>query len=61
MGRYLYMAVTIDDIESPIFIENSVVDLSSRLGVAPSTVYNSINCGCSGKITGRKIVKIKNL
>lgn len=61
MGKYLYMAVTADDFESPIFVENSVVDLSSRLGVAPSTIYNSINLGRSGKISGRKIVKIKNL
>lgn len=61
MGKYLYMAVSVDDVESPIFIEDSVVDLSSRLGVSPSTVYNSINQNCSGKITGRKIVKIKNL
>lgn len=61
MGKYLYMAVTADSFEEPIYIENSVVDLSSRLGVSPSTIYNSINLGRSGKISGRKIIKTKNL
>jgi hypothetical protein len=60
MGKYLYMAVTPDDYELPIAVEESAIDLANKLGIEPISVYNSINKGLDGKNVGRKIIKIKN-
>lgn len=61
MGKYLYMAVTADDYELPIAVEDSAIDLANKLGIDPISVYNSINKGLHGINAGRKIIKIKNL
>lgn len=59
MSKYWYMAVSADEFERPIYIEDNPCALAEKLGIKTKTVYNSINQNYSGKITGRKIVKIK--
>ena len=61
MGKYLYMAVTCDDFELPIIVEESIATLANRLGLEPLSVKHSIERGYSGKNTGRKLIKVKNL
>ena len=61
MGKYLYMAVTADDFEFPIAIEDTVSELANKLGVEPMSIYSSISNNRSGKIIGHKFLKIRNL
>lgn len=61
MGKYLYMAVTSDELELPIAVEENVTDLANKLGIDPISVYNSINKGLQGRNAGRKIVKVRSL
>ncbi|WP_023977020.1 hypothetical protein [Clostridium beijerinckii] len=58
MGKYLYMAVTSDKYELPLVVEDSAAELANKLGIDAMSVYHSI--GCSGKIAGRKIVRIRS-
>lgn len=61
MGKYLYMAVTCDEYEFPVAVEETAVELANKLGIDPMSVYNSIANNRSGKITGHKLLKIKNI
>lgn len=61
MGKYLYMAVTVDEFEFPIVVEDSIAELANRFGIEPISVKNSIERGYSGKNMGRRFIKVKNL
>ncbi len=56
--RYLWLAVTPDEYELPIYIEDTAKKLGEKLGVTESTVVCSVMRKMSGKNTGRKIVKV---
>lgn len=57
--KYLYLAVTSDEYELPIFVEDSANKLAKKLGVSQNSVYLAISKNLSGKIQGRKIVKVE--
>lgn len=61
MGKYLYMAVSADEYELPIAVEDTAIALANKLGIEPISVYSSIANSRSGKITGHKLLKIRNL
>lgn len=61
MVKYLYMAVTCDEFEFPICVEESVNELATKLDVEPSCVYGYLSNRFSGKITNRKILKVKKI
>ena len=54
MKTYLWLAVTADEYELPIAVEESASKLAKTLGVSTGTILKK----SSGKINGRKIVKI---
>lgn len=59
MGKYLWLAVTSDKYEFPIYIEDSSCKLAKVLGINSSSVINAVGRDYSGKYSGRKIVKVK--
>lgn len=59
MRKYLWLAVTADKYEFPIYIEDSSSKLAKILGIDASTVVKAVRKNHSGKITGRKIVKVE--
>lgn len=61
MGKYLYMAVTADDFELPLAVEETVVALAIRFNMEPNSLSHAINNNYSGKVLGRKFVKVKSL
>lgn len=59
MKKYLWLAVTPDKYEFPIYIEDSSTKLAKRLGISASTVITSTSKNNNGRRTGRKIVKVE--
>lgn len=56
--KYLWLAVTPDKYEFPIYIEDSAQALADKLGTTSNVVSSAISKNQSGKKTGRKIIKI---
>lgn len=59
MDITLYMAVTPDKLELPLFVAGSARELANKYGVAENAVYSSITRGESGKQRGAKFIKVK--
>ena len=55
----LYMAVTPDKLELPLFVAGNARELANKYGVTENTVYSSIARGESGKQRGMKFVRVK--
>ena len=53
------MAVEADEYELPIFIADTPKELAKMIGTTNTNIINLSNLQCSGKKTGRKIVKVK--
>lgn len=60
-SKYYYMAVSSDELEIPIFIEDSARELALKLDVDVHTIHSSIHLNKSGKYLGRKIIKVKKI
>ena len=60
-NKYEYMAVTTDEFETPIAYGPSASELACKLDIDVNTVYTSIFHNRSGKIKGRKIIRIELL
>jgi hypothetical protein len=58
MQKNLWLAVTPDEYEFPIYIEDTVTKLAKRLGVTPSTVTALSQRKTNGKTSGRRIIKL---
>lgn len=54
----LYMAVTADELELPLAVTTTVVELSKLTGYSRSAIFTSISRNKSGRKTGCKFVKI---
>lgn len=64
MSRYkrmLWLAVTADEFELPIAIEDSAEKLASKIGISTSTVKYLEKKKCTGRNTGRRIVRIDDM
>lgn len=57
----LYMAVTPDKLELPLFVASNVRELAKKYGVTENTVYSAITRNDSGKQRGAKFVKTKEI
>ena len=55
----LYMAVTPDEFELPLIVEDSISKLAKKTGVSVSTVKSSIDKKQPGTRRGMKFVKVK--
>lgn len=60
MGRakYLWMAVTADDLELPLAVADSAKELGQMVGISHETIMTSEYRRTSGKSTGRRFVKV---
>ena len=59
MDTTLYMAVTPDKLELPLFVAGNVRELANKYGVMENAVYSSIARNESGKQRGAKFIKVK--
>lgn len=59
MKRYIWMAVTPDQYETPIYTAPTAQALATILGVHVGTIFKLEHMKCSGKLSGRKIIKIE--
>lgn len=53
-----YMAVTPDEYELPLFVTDSIKELSEYYGISETTIFSSIKLKKNGKRSGRKFVKV---
>lgn len=58
-GKYLWMAVTADEYELPLAVEDTAVKLGALLGLAKHTVSENISKGRTGKSNGYRFVKVR--
>lgn len=58
--KVIYMAVETDKYELPVYIAETIDELSARYKVSQSTIKSSISLGKNGTKTGRKFVSVKN-
>ena len=54
----LYMAVTADKYELPLYVAKSVEELSDKYGLTPGNIRSKISKNQSGKRLGIKFLKI---
>ena len=60
MKNKLYMAVTDDQYELPVFIEDTMTALAEKVGVDTSTICKHIRGHLKGtSLTGYKFVKVR--
>lgn len=57
---YLFEAVTNDEFELPIVVEESAINLAKTLGIKVDRIYAAIkkNSKCNGRYLGIKFLKI---
>lgn len=58
-NRYLWLAVTPDEYELPLAVEESAEKLGKIYGLSKKTVASMIRNGANGKRNGHKFVKVR--
>ena len=56
--QYIWMAVTADEYEHPIAVADTAEELGRMIGVSRNTILTDQLRGESGKISGRRIVRV---
>lgn len=59
MKKYLWLAVTPDEYELPMIVEDSSYKLAKALGIHQGSIAKAMVKGYSGRNKGRKIVKVE--
>ena len=54
----LYMAVTSDDLELPVYVTDDYKELAEAYGINKFTLLSSISKGLNGRYNGVKFVKV---
>ena len=60
MPRYLWLAVETDKYELPLAVADTAQELGAIYGIKKDTVIDMVSKGKSGKISGRKFIKVIN-
>lgn len=55
----LYMAVTTDKYELPLYVADNAKELAEWAGVSENSIYVCVSLGRTGKTRGCKFVKVK--
>ena len=55
----IYMAVTADEYELPLGIEDTAKELADKLGIKEGTVYSCISRKMDGKRAGYRLIRIE--
>ena len=58
MMTRLYMAVTPDELELPLFVTDNCKELAQKYNTSTDTVYSQITRKCDGSRKGVKFVKV---
>lgn len=58
MGKYLWLAVTPDELELPLAVAETADELGKMLGISGNTIMASEFRGAGGRCSGRKFVKV---
>lgn len=59
MSSFLWLAVTPDELELPIAVADTAVELASRFGKKPNDISSAWHKKLSGKNLGFKVVKVE--
>lgn len=60
MGKYLWMAVTADEYETPLVIADTAQELADKFGITASSIITYISRNHGGRQNGYKYVKVPN-
>lgn len=60
MGKYLWMAVTADEYELPLYVADTARELAEQYGVTPITVITYARRFHDGRQNGYRYVKVLN-
>ncbi|MBP3468076.1 MAG: hypothetical protein J6K26_00965 [Lachnospiraceae bacterium] len=55
----LYLAVTADYLELPLYVTSNVVSLAEKFGVSVNCVQSSITHGRNGRVKGIKFIRVE--
>ena len=59
MQRYYWMAIEADEYELPLAVADTAKELGDIFGISKSVVIDAVKDNRSGKISGRKFVKVE--
>ena len=59
-SKYLWLAVDVDEYELPIAVADSARELGELMGTNKHNVETFVSKGSSGKLSGRKFIKIRD-
>ena len=57
--QYIWMAVTADEYELPLYVADTRKELADKLGLRPCTIATAIKANCDGSISGRRYIKLE--
>lgn len=57
----MYMAVTADKYELPLYVADTARELGKHYGVSANMVYSAVSKGLSGKRNGYRFVKVEEV
>ena len=60
MGKYLWLAVTADEYETPLYVADTARELAEKFGVKPITIISYTSRYHDGRQNGYKYVKVRN-
>ena len=58
MKKYLWLAVSVDEYELPLMVADTAEELGKAYGLGKNAVCDAVIKGNSGRISGRKFVKV---
>lgn len=59
MQRYYWLAVEADEYELPLAVADTAKELGDIFGISKSVVIEAVKNNRSGRISGRKFVKVE--
>lgn len=60
MGKYLWLAVTADEYEFPLFVADTAKELGDKFGVSTSTIMTYAMRQHNGRENGYRYLKVLN-
>ena len=60
MGKYLWLAVEIDEYELPLYVADSARELAEKFDTTKHNVECNVLRGDNGRISGRRFIRVLN-
>lgn len=58
-SRVLYLAVTADRYELPIYVADTALELADVLGLSHKSVHSTFSKYASGELSGRRLMRVR--